>query len=152
MKVTPYAQAVRSISAEFGRRLYLPVVITTVIIWGVLVGITIWLVTLSAWWWLLLVPLIVVGVIGAIVALVIAGLLRFLRPAQSADQRVAVRAFVDALQEAAETLQTPRIFLLFRVVKDAVFPGQQGFLKQVTSNIGSLKPDFMAIVDSFRPR
>ena len=148
--MTPLFLTVRAISSEFARRMYVPV------IWGVgaglavLLGLIGWLTMLSGWWWLLETLLIFGAVVFTIIAL-IAGLgIHLLRPTQSKEQRKMVGSFVNKLQEASEIIQTPKFILLFRLAKDTIFPSEDGLVNRVVGHASSLKPDFSAIINSFK--
>ena len=149
MSFSATAKAVRAISVEFGRRLYVPVFITGTIILALVLALVIWLVTISSWWWLLLIPVIIVIIVFFVLSAIAAFILRVLRPAQTKAQTGEIRQFVDMLQEVAETVQTPKPFLLFRLAKDTLFPRGDGLVKQMTSHATSLTPKFKAIVASF---
>ncbi len=150
MTISPLLRAIRAIGTEFARRIYLPITITVGAILLVLLAVTSWLTTLSAWWWVLLTLLIVVGVIFSIVAIVSGLALRFLRPRQTKTQSRSVKQFVDKLQDVAETLQTPKVVILARLIKDVIAPSKQGFVSHITAHATSIRPDFNAIVASFK--
>jgi hypothetical protein len=150
MKLSPIFLAIRAISTEFAARLYVPIVWIVSISLAVLLGLVIWLVTLSGWWWLALVPLIIATLIFGVLAGVIGLLLSLLKPAQNKDQRTKVKAFVDALQGSSEAVSTPKFIILFRLVKDAVRPSEKGFVKELSSNASTLRTGFQAIIASFR--
>lgn len=149
MNISPLFLAIRAISAEFAQRIFAP---TIYIIGGallVLIGISIWLVTISGWWWLLLAPLILLSVLF-IFAVTIAGLIiRLLQPQQTKTQRREVRSFVDALQSTSEAIQTPKFILLFRLVKDMLFPGKVSYVNQLSETVKSLQSSFREIIHLF---
>jgi hypothetical protein len=150
MKTNALFLAIRAISAEFARRLFLPIVITiaaTLLVALILVG---WLTTVSGWWWLLLIVIISATIIFAGIVGVAMIALTVLRPAQNKQQRVAIREFVDKLQEVSETVQTPKLFLFFRLIKDVIFPSDRGLISQVSSHVTTLRPDFNAIIALFK--
>ena len=71
--MNPLFLAIRAISSEFARRIYLPLVWVAGSVLALVVIIASWLVTMSAWWLILLIPAILISVVFIIVA-VIAGL------------------------------------------------------------------------------
>lgn len=150
MNISPLFLAIRAISAEFAQRIFAP---TIYIVGGallVLIGISIWLVTISGWWWWLLAPLILLSVLF-IFAVTIAGLIiRLLRPQQTKTQRGEVRSFVDALQGTSEAIQTPKFILLFRLVKDILFPTEKGLVQELSGNASTLKNGLKTLVASFQ--
>lgn len=149
MKLNPIILAVRAISTEFATRMYLPVVL---IIGGgaiAVIAVLIWLVTISAWWWIALAPVILATITFAIAAVITGLLLSLLKPRQTHDQRTKVKRFVDALQESSEAIQTPKFIILFRLVKDIVAPTGKGYVKELASNASTLRTGFQTIVASF---
>lgn len=149
MKLSPLVLAIRAVAAEFAQRIFLPVVLITGGVIIVLLGVTIWLTTLSGWWWFLLAPLIVVTVLTIFATVISWTALRVLTPPQTKDQQKQIRAFVDDLQETSEAIQTPMFILLFRVVKDVLFPGKESYIGKLSSTALSLKSSLQAIITSF---
>lgn len=148
--MSPLFLAVRAISSEFARRIFVPLVWIIGGMLLLLLILAIWLTTVEVWWWLLVVPLIIISVVYILIACIVAFAIKFLRPAQTKSQRRSVSAFVDKLQDASETIQTPKVVLLFRLAKDTIFPSEKGFISTLTSHAKSLKPDFQLIVASFK--
>lgn len=149
---SPLVTAVRAIATEFARRLFIPILVIFCIGAIFAIILTTWLVILNAWWFLLLVPLVVVSLVCSVVLLAVGLAIRFLTPTQSVSQRTSVRGFVDSLEGVSEVVQTPKVFILFRLVKDIVRPSKQSFVSSITTNVTSLKPAFKNIIDSFRLR
>lgn len=141
--------AVRSISAEFATRLYLPIAITLTIILLCLVAISVWLTTLSSWWWVLCGVLIVLSVLEIGVFVVLALIIRVVAPLQSRAQKTQTKAFVDKLQRVADVAQTPKIVLLFRVVRDMIWTRKKGFIRTLSDDTASLKQDFVELRRTF---
>lgn len=150
MKLSPILLAVRAIGVEFAHRIYYPVSISGAAVLFVLICVSIWLVTMSAWWLFLLVPLVLAFLVFSTVSIIAGLVLRLIRPAVSAEQRKDIKRFVDRLQTLAEAVGTPKFVLLFRLTKDVVFPDKAGFIGELASHTAALKPDFDHIVDSFR--
>lgn len=150
MYLNPIALAIRAVSAEFAKRMYIPVTLITGGILVVLIGFSIWLVTMSGWWWFLLGPLLFLAIVFVIAATLTALLINILKPAQNKTQRKEVRQFVDSLQHTSEAIQTPKFIILFRLVKDVVFPSQQGYIRELTANATSLKGGLENIIHSFK--
>ena len=149
MKLSPLLLAVRAVSAEFAQRLFIPVVVITGIVLLALLIVVVWLVTASPWWWLLLAPLILVTVIVVFAVALTRIAIVFLRPQQTKQQRKTVKGFVDALQAASETIQTPKFILLFYVARDVLFPSKESFVSKVSSNASSLQSGLKAVIASF---
>jgi len=149
MKLQPSLSAVRSIAAEFAQRLYLPVVIIFAVVAVVLLGLSAWLVTINAWWTILLVLLAVATIVVSV--LLIAGwvIIKKVAPLQSKPQRQQTKALVDKLLRLAEVTGTPKFILLFNVIKDVVAPSEKGYIASISSDTISLKRDFVTLRDSF---
>lgn len=150
MKATPFVLAIRAISAEFAQRVYVPVVIIGAVIIVIAIALLTWAVTVSAWWWLLFVPVIFFSLLFALGAVVAWFALRLLRPKQNSAQRSNVRSFVDSIQQASETIATPKVVILFRLVKDMVFPSEKSYVRELSANATSLKSGLQTIVASFK--
>ena len=148
--MSPLFLAVRAISSEFARRIYLPVVWIGSGSLVALLFVTGWLTSLSAWWLFLLVPVIVLTALFIIIAAIIGVAIQMLRPYQTSDQRIAVSSLVNKLQEVSEAFQMPKTLLLLRLAKDTLFPNGESFIGEMTSHAVTLKPDFQAIIASFR--
>lgn len=148
----PTILAIRAIGSEFARRMFYPVVITSGIAAVVLIGGAIWLMTLSAWWGLLLFALVSALCIGIAVATVVFLTIRTVTPAQNPVQKKAVKAFVGKLQLLSETVGTPKFILLFRIVKDVAAPRADGFIGTLTGTSATIKKDYTALVKLFDTR
>lgn len=150
MNISPLFLAIRAVSAEFAGRLYVPVVAIIGSVAVVVLGLLIWLVTVSGWWWLLLAPALVATLAFFIVAIIASIALSLLRPRQTKEQRLMIRSFVDSLQQVAETIQTPKFVLLFRLVKDTILPTDHGLIQEVSSHASSLRDGMKTIIASFQ--
>lgn len=150
MQLQPIILAIRAVGSEFARRIYLPMVWSGVIIFIVLIGILIWLMTANGWWWLALTPVILAGVLFAVLSAIVGFALSRLKPKQTADQRMKVTAFVDALQMSSEVASTPRFITLFRLVKDVVRPSEQSYIKELSTNATTLRTGLQEIIKSFQ--
>jgi len=148
--IKPSLLAIRSIAAEFAHRLYVPVVIIFAAAAVVLLALSIWLVTMNAWWTILLVVLSFVIVLA--IALLVIGLIviKKVAPAQSKTQKQQTKSLVDKLLRVAEVTGTPKFILLFNVIKDVVKPSEQGYIASISSDTVSLKRDFISLKDSFK--
>lgn len=150
MKLSPLLLAVRAISVEFAHRIYYPVSISGAAVLFVLICGSIWLVTISAWWLFLLVPVVLGFLLFSTISIIAGLVLRLIQPSVTSEQKKDIKRFVDRIQKLAEAVGTPKFVLLFRLIKDVVFPDTSGFIGELTSHTAALKPDFDRIVDSFR--
>lgn len=140
---------VRALSVEFARRLYFPVFIVGVVILALLIILSVWLTTMSAWWWILFTVVILATIVFVIVSIIMRIIINVIRPVQTSSQRKSVKEFVDKLQEVADTVQTPKVFLLFRLVADTLRPSERGLVQTMSSHVGTTKKDFEDIRRSF---
>lgn len=150
MTLTPLVLAIRAVSAEFARRVYVPVVCIAGGVALALIIVLIWLTTLSGWWWLLLAPVILFVLAGIIVALVSGLVIKLVNPAQNKEQRGLVKSLVDEIQKTSEVIQTPKFIILFRLVKDIAFPGKTSYISELSATAASLKRGLQNIITSFQ--
>lgn len=141
--------AIRSIGTEFANRLFYPVVITGVVAAAALTGLVFWLTTFSSWWWLLFIPVVMAICVGLAVFIIIKLVIRSITPSQTRQQKQAAKQFVDKVQTVAEATQTPKVVLLFRIVRDIAAPKEGGFIGNLATTTTSLKSDFTDHVRSF---
>lgn len=146
----PYLSVIRSIGAHFANRIYVPIIFIAGIVSLVSVGFIVYLGTLHELWLLLLIPVMVVISIAIGVLVVIKLTINAVTPPQTKAQKIAVRAFVDKLSRLSETAQTPKIVLLFRIVRDIAAPKKDGFIGTLASDTTSLKKDFTELTQLFK--
>jgi len=148
--MSPTIQALRSIGSEFAQRIYVPILITVGIVAIILIGLNIWLVTISPWWWILL-AFFILGTLVATSAFIAIGLLiKAVRPLQNKTQRKQVRAFVDKLQNIADVAGTPKIVLLFRITKDLLTKKEDSYTHRISTETLSMQDDLRDIISSFK--
>ena len=146
--MNPLFQTTRSLAAEFAKRLYVPIAVTVGVVLVALLALSIWLTTLSDWWWILAIIGLTLLVTGAIV---VAGIIiNFASPTQTKTQKRQAKALVDKMQHLAEVTATPKFVLFFQVVRDVVAPSQSGFIASLSDDTASLRRDFNELKDSFR--
>jgi hypothetical protein len=141
--------AVRAIASEFTHRIYLPVLITFVIVSVIAILASVWLVSLSAWWWLLAIPVFALVCIGTALLILARLIIKMVAPVTTELQRRSISTFVDHLQEMAEITQTPKVILLYKVMKDAVSPRKTAYIESVISGATAVKTEYLAISESF---
>lgn len=148
--MSPFIQAVRSLGTEFALRLYIPILAIVLISVAGLLGVSIWLATISLWW-IILVVLVSIVSVAAIVILVAAWVaIKLLTPIQTKAQRKMAKSLVDKIQGVAEVTATPKFILMFRVMKDVVVPSNRGFIGSISQDTLSLSYDFAELRDSFK--
>ena len=146
----PSLLTIRAVGSEFANRLWLPIVIIAVIISVILIGLVWWLsVNVSGWWILLAIPVSILLSVAFVVLTVFKLVIRYVAPPQNKQQRQRVGAFVDKLQSVSDAVQTPKIVLLFYIVRDIAAPRDNGFVTTLTSNSSALKGDFTKLRQTF---
>ena len=145
----PSLRAIRSVGVEFANRLHAMITIFASITAAVLVTLSLWLTTISSWWWLLCAPIIVISFIAAVLLVILKLIIHSLTPIRTYTQNKQTRAFVDKLERLSETAQTPKIILLFRIVRDIIKPRERGFIASISGDTTSLKNDFISLSKSF---
>jgi len=146
----PSILAIRSIGAEFAKRVYVIVIILVAVISTVLVGLNIWLTTLSGWWWLLFTLVVIAVCVAAGVLFVVGRIIHSVTPKMSRVQKALTKAFVDKLQRLSEVSQLSKFTLLFQIVRDIAAPRENGFIGSISSDTASLKRDFIALSKTFK--
>lgn len=147
--MTPSFTALRSIASEFAFRVYAPVVIVMAIVAIIVTILMIWLITMSLWWLLLAVPAFLVIMLGGAVLFIGYVILKVIKPVQTKTQAKMVKAFVDKIQHLSEITQTPKVILLFRVIRDAVVVKKSSYIQSVIDDTASLKKDYQEIIAAF---
>lgn len=146
----PSITAIRAITAEFARQFVQPILwVVLGIIVCLMIIVVLLAVNLSAWWWLLAIPVVILGFAVAIVWLLVRLILAGLSPRLNTTQKAATKQFVSKLQFASETIQTPYPVMIFYVIRDIIFRRDKGFLSEVTEQSRTLKPDFDALKKLF---
>ncbi len=148
--MSPTITVIRCIGTEFARRLLYPIAIVASILLTVMVVGVLLLGTLSTWWLLLLIPVVMVLCIVAAVLTILWLVIRTVSPAQTKVQRRAVKTYVDKLQRLSDAVNTPKVILLFRIVRDVAAPRKDGFIGSITDDTASLKRDFQQLQKLFQ--
>lgn len=105
----------------------------------------------SAWWWLLAIPVFSFAVFFVILWGLARALITKLMPPLSRDQQEAVSHFVARLDEVLEQVQTPRFLILLYLIRDAFIGNQHGFLQQTVNHSKALKSEFERLTALFTP-
>lgn len=142
--------AIRSVAVEFARRLYTPILIGVVAGVIALLWLSLWLTTLSDWWWIFAILIIGMSFFAAICLTITGVIIRLISPARTKDQKRQARQLVDKIQRLAEVTATPKFFLFFSMMRDVVWPREEGFIASVSGDASTLKDDFARLRDSFR--
>jgi ABC-type bacteriocin/lantibiotic exporter with double-glycine peptidase domain len=138
--------AIRAITVEFARQFIQPFLWWGIgIIGSLLIAVIILAVTVSAWWWLLAVPLIALGLMVAVIWVVVRLLATRLSPSLTVEQKNATKQFVTKIHYVTETIQTPYPLIMFQIIKDIITRTESGFIQQATQQSTTLRPDFEAL-------
>lgn len=142
--------AIRAIGTNFANRLFYPVFFVSLVVAILLILLFGWLTIESTWWLLLFVPVMILACVGLGVLGVVKLAINYISPVQTANQRQAVRKYVDKLQRVSETVGTPKFVLLFQVVRDIAAPRKDGFIASLANDSKTLTSDFAHLVVMFR--
>ena len=148
--MSPTITAIRAVGAEFATRLFIPIVVITAVMCTLLVLGVLSLATLSQWWLLLLIPVIIILSVTFGVVVISWLIIRTVRPVQSGHPRASVKAFVDKLQRVSDAVQTPKVILLFRILRDIAAPRKDGFIGTMADDTSSLKHDLQQLQKLFQ--
>lgn len=150
MNVKPSIAAIRAITAEFARQFVQPFIWIALGIMACLIIVVLLLsINVSAWWWLLAIPVVILGIAMTVVWLIVRLILAGLSPRLDSTQKTATKQFVTKLQFTKDTIQTPYPVMIFYVIRDIIFRRDKGFLSEVTEHSRTLKPDFEALKNLF---
>ena len=139
----------RAIALELARRLFKPVAITLGVV-AVLVALgLIALVSIDVWWWLLVIPVGLIGIVLLTLLTIIGFVLERNNPVRNDEQRQRVGAFVDKLQRMAELRATPKVFILTKIAGDIIRPRRDSYLRSVIDDTKTLKRDFDDLSKAF---
>jgi len=150
MSMKAQIQLSRAIGCEFlARKLRSVMILLSVVMFAVL-ALAIWLTTVSAWWWLFAVPVILISIV-LIAAFVVANVaIKVLRPNLTEQQDGAVKAFINKFERVAEHLQTPMFIIVFRVILDIIRKRDPSFIQTATKDSTTLHKDLLELQKSFK--
>ncbi len=138
-----HISAIRAVTVQYATDFVRPLLWWgTGILVAFLVIIGVLAVNFSAWWWILAVPVLIIGCIGLAVWLVLRLIARRISPVMTTRQKTATKAFVAKVSAVTEVTQTPYPLIMFRIVKDIITRTDKGYIHQVTQHSTQLRPDF----------
>jgi hypothetical protein len=140
---------IRATGGEFVARKLRGTALLAGIIAAIVLAVTLWLTTFSAWWWLLAVIVIAGILLLTLAYLAAAFVIRALRPNLTKEQKAGVRDFVDKLERVTDNIGTPLPLIIFQVVRDILWPRQQNYIKTVATDSTSLHKDLAALQKLF---
>lgn len=147
--MSPLIKTIRALAIELIKRMYIPLVVAIIIGGIALVWVSLWLTTMSDWWWILAVFVIGFLLLLAFAITFVGVFMRIASPTQTKEQKRLTKSIVNKMQTLAEITSTPRFFLLFQVTRDAVAPRKDGFIASLGEDTTLLKAEFRQLRDSF---
>lgn len=144
------SNVIRALTVEFTRQFIRPFVWAAIgILMGLLLVIGVLAFTVSHWWWLLAIPVVIIGLIGVIIWWIVRLIASRISPDLDADQTIAIRKFIDKLKFVIETVRTPYPIIIFYVVRDIILRKEDGFIKEMIMQSKSLRPDYEELKKMF---
>lgn len=143
--------AIRAVTVEFAMQFIRPFLWWGIgIIGSLVVAIAVLAFTVSQWWWLLAIPLILLGLAVSVIWLIVRFIATRLSPQLNTEQKVATKKFVSKIHYVTETAQTPYPLIMFQIVKDIITRTDKGFIQEVTQQSATLRPDFEQLEKLFK--
>ncbi len=105
--------------------------------------------SVSIWWLLLFVPLILLSLIASVIWLIVTGLLRRFTPVQSQTQKREVQRFVGLVGSHADLLGLTKFGLIVRVIQDVIRRSDKNILSSTIDDSKELSATFKNVVNSF---
>lgn len=138
-------QAVRAVTSEYAKQLLRPILFIGVGAYALIMLIIGWIAYAASPWWLLLafIPTILFCV-GLAIWIGVRVTASRIAPTMNREQRTATRKVVKLVGSVAEQLGTPRFILIFRIIKDVVFPpsSKQTLIGELAETPGQLHRSF----------
>lgn len=139
----PNVVVIRAITVEFAWQFIKPFMwIALGIIIGLLCIVGVLAFTISQWWWLLAIPIIILGLIGTTVWIIVRLIARRISPRLNTEQKTAVGQFINKLRFVVETARTPYPFIILIVIKDIVTRSENGLIQTMITQSKTLRPDY----------
>ncbi|MDB5168195.1 MAG: hypothetical protein JWO55_453 [Candidatus Saccharibacteria bacterium] len=142
--------AIRAVTVEFAKQYIQPfawIGLGIIVILLVIIGLLVF--TVSAWWGLLIIPVVLFSIVASAIWLLVCFILGRISPHLNVRQKAATKQFVTKLQFATETIQTPYPIIVFYVVRDIILRKDTGFISEVTQQSKTLRPDFEELKQLF---
>lgn len=140
---------IRALGTEFIARKLRSLSLVALLVGVVALALSLWLTTINVWWWLLAAPVVVLVITGVLIYIVLRFFLRVLRPVLTDKQKQDAGLFVDKLERVTENVQTPMPLIMFRVIKDSIWPGKEPFIATLAHDSTTLRQDFVELQKSF---
>lgn len=141
--------AVRAVGVVFGRRIWWNVTSICIGVAVILVALCVWLISISGWWWILAILVGMAISIAFVMLTVFRLVLRYVNPTQNSDQKQAVKEFAGKLEFVKELTATPKVVILFRLIRSVAAPSSERYLEDIFES-RKLQPEFVKIVRSFQ--
>lgn len=141
--------AFRAITAVFFRRILKWASIISGAVFIAIFLLTLYLATtLSAWWWILLIPVFTSGIIALVIGLILWTMTNRLLPKSLTRKETRqLLAFTDKIFGIAENARMPYPVMLIMVGKDIIRGKQSSFIARTINNSRTLRSDYEKIRD-----
>lgn len=150
----PKVRAVRALTAYTATKSLRLVSIIVLVIFIVAVGL-VWLLAaqLSSWWWIMLLPVLILGFIAWLVRLIIQRIIRATYPDPlSQNQREALEGLSDKVVRLAEARSTPLPILALITLKDIIIKRDATTIRSLFNDSKSLAGDLRGLERHFKER
>lgn len=145
-------QAVRAVTSEYAKQVLRPLLFIGVGVYALIMVIIAWIAYAASPWWMLLafIPTILFCV-GLAIWIGVRVTASRIAPDMNKTQKSATREVVKHLNTVAEQIGTPRVILIFRIVKDVIFPSKsnQTLIGELAETPGQLHRSFEKLRKSF---
>lgn len=143
----PEFTAARALSAFVASRyLRIASIIFAVVCLVLLVGIWLLATSFSSWYWLLVVPILILGFIFFVLRIAIRFIIRRIYSNSfTSEQSLALQSMADKIQRILEARGTPSIFIVLISIKDVLFHRDITTIKQLINDTTSLKHDYVEL-------
>ena len=140
--------AVRAVTSQYAKDLLRPILFIGIAAYVVIMALVIWITVAVNGWWILLgfIPTVLFCVGLAVWAGVWFAASR-LSPTMNKQQKRVTKEVVEQVNKVAEQIGTPRFLLVFRIVKDVLFPSKtkRTLIGDLAETPGELRRSFEAL-------
>lgn len=150
----PKVRATRALAAYTASRSLRLVSMIALVVFVILIGL-IWLLAtqLSSWWWIGLIPILVIAAIVLLLRFIIKRIIRAIYPDPlSQGQRATLDTLAGKVVRLAETRSTPLPFLAFITLKDIVIHRDARTVRELFNDSKSLAGDLRQLEQQFKER
>lgn len=134
----------RALTARFARRfIRLADLLVAVIALILIAGVWALAYLFSAWWWLLVLPILLLLGVYLIIRIIVALIVSRIHVGRlSKQQRIALDGFIDKIQQAIEARATPLPIIALICIKDIVLHRDLTTVRKIISETTGLRRDY----------